>query len=258
MTVKNDAYLIDLDGTIYHGTNPIPAAKRFIERLQAANIPYLFVTNNSTKTPEDVAENLTQNHHIPTTPDQVYTSALATADYVKKLAGGKAKKVYLIGEEGLKIALEDAGLKLVDNQDADYVVMGLDRQFDYHKLTIGTLAIQAGAKFIATNADTNLPSEKGMMPGAGSLVAAMQTATGQTPIIIAKPSLPIMEGALDRLGHPAHPVMVGDNYNTDILAGINAKIDTLLVYTGVSSRDDIAKVAAKPTYEINNFDEWSF
>lgn len=253
---KYNAYLIDLDGTIYHGKQPIPAAKRFIERLQTAKIPYLFVTNNSTKTAKDVADNLTINHGIKTTVDQVYTSAMATADYVKGLADD-GQKVYLIGEAGLKDGLENAGIDLVPADEANVVVMGLDRHFTYQKLKEATFAIARGAQFIATNADTNLPSEEGMLPGAGSLVAALKTATGVEPTIIAKPEAPIMEGALAKLNHPDRPVMVGDNYNTDILAGIKNGLDTLLVYTGVSKPAEVAKEVNQPTDFVANFDEWS-
>lgn len=252
-----DAYLIDLDGTIYHGKNPIPEAKRFIDRLKDAKVPYLFVTNNSTKTAAAFADDLTKLHNIETTPEQVYTSAMATADYVANDDAVKGvKTIYLIGEAGLKEAFNRPEFKLVDDAHADYVVMGLDREFNYQKLMTATFAIQKGAKFIATNADTNLPSEKGMLPGAGSLVAALQTASGVQPTIIAKPEAPIMQGALKRLDNPEKPIMVGDNYQTDILAGIQNGLSTLLVYTGVSTKKQVAEKDVQPTHEIDNFDQW--
>lgn len=253
-----DAYLIDLDGTIYHGKNKIPEAKHFIDRLKAAGIPYLFVTNNSTKTAEAFADDLTTLHDIKTSPKQVYTSAMATADYVASdTAGPKEKKVYLIGEAGLKEAFARPDIKVVPADEANYVVMGLDRTFNYEKLTEATFAIQRGARFIATNADTNLPSEKGMLPGAGSLVAAIETASGVKATIIAKPEAPIMEGALKRLKQPKKPIMVGDNYQTDILAGIQNGLATLLVYTGVSTKEQVAAKDIQPTHVIENFDQWS-
>ncbi|KRN52637.1 HAD family sugar phosphatase [Fructobacillus fructosus KCTC 3544] len=253
-----DAYLIDLDGTIYHGKNPIPEAKRFVHRLQEANIPYLFVTNNSTKTAEAFAEDLTRLHGIKTSKEQVYTSAMATADYVASDSFKKGlKKVYLIGEAGLEEAFTRPEIQLVSYDQADYVVMGLDRSFTYQKLMEATFAIQRGARFIATNADTNLPSEKGMLPGAGSLVAALKTATGVAPTIIAKPEAPIMQGALKRLNNPKKPIMVGDNYQTDILAGIQNGLATLLVYTGVSTKEQIQQKEIKPTHEVEHFDQWS-
>lgn len=250
-------YLIDLDGTIYHGQKRLPSGKRFIERLKESNAHYLFVTNNSTLTTADVAKNLSENHDIPTTADQVYTSALATADYLKSHAEPNQKRVFMVGEAGLGEALTSRGFELVNDEQADFVVAGLDRQFTYEKLTTATLAIQNGAQFIATNRDTNLPNERGMLPGAGSLIAAIETATATHPVVIAKPELPIMTGALALANiAPSEALMVGDNYNTDILAGINAHIDTLLVYSGVSTPEEIAKVSTKPTYTVTTLDEW--
>ncbi|MFR8086371.1 MAG: TIGR01457 family HAD-type hydrolase [Leuconostoc gelidum] len=249
-------YFIDLDGTIYQGKTKYPSGKRFIDRLQKADIPYLFVTNNSTKNPVDVANNLTNNHDIPTTPEQVYTSAMATADYLS-LHMPLSTKIYVIGEIGLTESLTNAGFTLVNDAHADAVVVGLDRHVTYQKLTIATSAIKSGAKFIATNNDTNLPTENGLAPGAGAIIAAVQTATQTTPLIIAKPESPIMTGALQRMAvKEADVVMVGDNYNTDILAGINNNIDTLLVYSGVSTPEQVKQVIPKPTYAVQSLDDW--
>ncbi|MDR3190050.1 MAG: TIGR01457 family HAD-type hydrolase [Lactobacillaceae bacterium] len=252
---KYQGYFIDLDGTIYQGTTPIPAAKRFIQRLEAAGVDYLYLTNNSTKTPEMVADFLTQQHGIPTTTAQVYTSAMATADYVATLPD--VQRVLVVGEVGLRNAITAKGFEIVDTKPADAVVIGMDRQLTYDKLREATFAIQAGAKFIATNIDTNLPTELGMQPGAGALVAALQTAVQQEPVVIGKPYTLIMDGALQVTGHTKDEVvMVGDNYNTDILAGLNSDIATLLVYTGVSTPDQVHAAKLQPTHEINNFDEW--
>lgn len=254
---KYKAYFIDLDGTIYQGSKKFASGKRFIDRLKAANIPYLFVTNNSTKSPADVAANLTINHQIDTTTDQIYTSAMATADYLKALATPQQTRVLVVGEIGLEEALLDAGFSLVQDDNADFVVAALDRTFTYDKLMYATLAIQHGAKFIATNRDTNLPNERGMLPGAGAIVAAIETATQVMPTVIAKPETPIMTGSLQKLRVAKEDVvMVGDNYNTDILAGINTGIDTLLVYSGLSTHEQINQVAIKPTHEIENLDDW--
>ena len=253
---RYQTYFIDLDGTIYQGKKQYPSGKRFIERLRASHTPYLFVTNNSTKTPEEVAQNLSQNHGILTTPDQIYTSAMATADHLQTLVPAHAK-ILVIGETGLKTALQAANFTLVNDKNADVVVVGLDRTFNYDKLTQATLAIQAGATFIATNSDNNLPTEQGMLPGAGTLVMALQTATQTTPTIIAKPQAPIMVGALQRMAvAKADVLMVGDNYQTDILAGINNGIDTLLVYSGVSTPEQIAHMPKKPTHEVASLDDW--
>ncbi|AIG65892.1 TIGR01457 family HAD-type hydrolase [Weissella tructae] len=254
--LKYDAYFIDLDGTIYAGTESFPAAKRFMEKLKASDSSYLFVTNNSTKTPEEVAAFLTEQHGIVTTPEDIYTSAMATADYV---AGQGYQRVMMIGEHGLKTALENKGLTLVTEGTADVVVVGLDRDINYDKLMHATLAIQNGAAFVATNVDTNLPNERGLLPGAGTIVAAVKTATQQEPVVVGKPEKIIMQEALKRTGLKANQVvMVGDNYQTDILAGINAEMDTLLVYTGVSTPEQVAEKPVQPTHVVNALDEWEF
>ncbi|MBT2731981.1 TIGR01457 family HAD-type hydrolase [Carnobacterium sp. ISL-102] len=254
--MKYKGYLIDLDGTMYLGKEPIPAASRFIKRLQENKIPYLFVTNNSSKTQKEVADNLIQNFGVQTAEDEVYTSSLATADYLTSLGGGK--KVYIIGETGIRSALKNAGF-VEDETNPDYVVVGLDRQVTYQDFETATLAIQKGARFIATNKDTNLPSDKGMVPGAGSLVALLIASTRVQPTFIGKPEAIIMEAATKTIGLTKEEViMVGDNYETDILAGINNDVDTLLVLTGFTSLKDLEHVEQQPTYLLNSLDEWVF
>lgn len=248
-------YMIDLDGTMYRGKEKIPAAKGFIERLQAQGLPFLFVTNNSTQEPEKVVANLAQNFDIHVTVENVFTSALATADYLADLAPEK-RTVYAIGEIGLKKALLSRGF-VFEEQRPDYAVVGLDYDATYHKFELATLAIKRGAKFIGTNADTNLPNERGLVPGAGSLIALVERATQQNAVMIGKPATIIMEKALAQMGLQKSDVaMVGDNYMTDIKAGINFGIDTILVYTGVSTPELVAKQAIKPTHEISSLDEW--
>ena len=252
---KYAGYMIDLDGTIYRGKEKIPAAKRFIERLQEHDIPFLFVTNNSTQAPIKVVENLANNFDIHVKEENVYTSALATADYIADLDKDK-RCVYVIGEVGLKQAILDRGFRF-EETNPDYVVVGLDYDVTYHKFELATLAIKRGAKFIGTNADTNLPNERGLVPGAGSVIALVECSTQQKATYIGKPETIIMEKALERLGLPKDEVvMVGDNYMTDIKAGINFGIDTMLVYTGVSTRELVRKQEIAPTIELGSLDEW--
>ena len=252
---KYAVYMIDLDGTIYRGKEKIPAAKRFIERLQEHDIPFLFVTNNSTQAPIKVVENLANNFDIHVKEENVYTSALATADYIADLDKDK-RSVYVIGEVGLKQAILDRGFRF-EETNPDYVVVGLDYDVTYHKFELATLAIKRGAKFIGTNADTNLPNERGLVPGAGSVIALVECSTQQKATYIGKPETIIMEKALERLGLPKDEVvMVGDNYMTDIKAGINFGIDTMLVYTGVSTRELVRKQEIAPTIELGSLDEW--
>lgn len=163
----------------------------------------------------------------------------------------------MIGEEGLEKALLAKGFELVSQAPADAVAIGLDRDVTYEKILQGTLAIQQGAKFVATNPDTNLPTERGLVPGAGSVVAFLATAVEPEPVVIGKPQDIIMTGALDKLQITrSQALMVGDNYNTDIKAGLNADIDTLLVYSGVSKKADVAKEVQQPTHWVDSLDDW--
>lgn len=255
MTANYQAYFIDLDGTTYKGKKRIPAAARFIKRLQLAGKQVLFVTNNSTRSPQFVADNLAQNHAINVGPENIYTTALATADYLDQVAGER-RSVYVVGESGLREALAAKGFK-DDDQDPDFVVVGLDSHVTYEKLEKAVLLIRAGAKFIGTNADSNLPNERGMVPGAGSLVKLVEYATQQKPLMIGKPEKIIMEMALKRVGlTTADAVMVGDNYHTDIQAAINVGMDSLLVYTGLSRPAEVEQEEIQPTYTVATLDDW--
>lgn len=248
-------YMIDLDGTIYRRKDKIPAAKRFIERLQQYDIPFLFVTNNSTRSPQKIVDNLANNFDIHVSLDNVYSSAIATADYIADL-DTKKRSVYVIGELGLKQEILKRGF-VFDEEHPDYVVIGLDYDVTYHKLELATLAVRAGAKLIGTNPDTNLPSERGMIPSAGALIASVEYSTQQKATIIGKPESIIMEKALEKMNLNKKDVaMIGDNYQTDILAGINFGMDTIIVYTGLSTPEDIKKVKIKPTHEVESLDEW--
>lgn len=256
MSKNYQGYFIDLDGTTYKGKKRIPAAARFIKRLQNAGKQVMFVTNNSTRSPEFVANNLAQNHGINVGPENVYTTALATADYLDKVAGQR-RLVYVVGESGLREALHRRGF-IVDEQAPDYVIVGLDSHVTYEKLEKAVLLIRAGAKFIGTNADSNLPNEKGMVPGAGSLVKLVEYATQQKPVMIGKPEKIIMEMALNQVGlNKREVIMVGDNYRTDIQAAINVGMDSLLVYTGLSKPAEVAKMAVQPTYTVETLDDWN-
>ncbi|WP_283588187.1 TIGR01457 family HAD-type hydrolase [Limosilactobacillus viscerum] len=255
MSHHYQGYFIDLDGTTYKGKEKIPAAARFISRLQAAGKKVLFVTNNSTRSPEFVATNLRNNHDIDVEPGNVYTTALATADYLDGIAGNK-RRVYVVGESGLREALAEKGFT-VDEKAPDFVIVGLDSHVTYEKLEKAVLLIRAGAKFIGTNADSNLPNEKGMVPGAGSLVKLVEYATQQEPVMIGKPEKIIMQMALKRVNlEKKKVIMVGDNYRTDIQAAINVGMDSLLVYTGLSKPEEVAKMAVQPTYTVRSLDDW--
>lgn len=249
-------YLIDLDGTIYRGSEPIPTGRRFVEQLQARKIPFLFLTNNTTKTPETVANRLANEFSIHVGPETVYTATLATIDYMNDAA--KGKKVYVIGEPGLIDPILSAGY-VWEEENPDYVVVGLDTDVTYEKFVTATLAIQKGATFIGTNPDKNIPTERGLLPGAGSVIALVEASTQQKAIYIGKPEAIIMDKAVEILGMEKSDVlMVGDNYTTDILAGINNDIDSLLVLSGFTQKADVPTLPVPPTYLVDSLDEWHF
>ncbi|RKL65467.1 TIGR01457 family HAD-type hydrolase [Salipaludibacillus neizhouensis] len=247
-------YLIDLDGTMYRGEEKIEAASRFVQKLIEKELPYLFVTNNSSRTPKQVADKLV-SMGIPTTEGHVFTTSMATAQYIDE-THGKAN-TFMIGENGLEEALINQGLKVTD-KDVDVVVMGIDRNITYEKLSIACLAIRNGARFLSTNGDVAIPTERGLLPGNGSLTSVVRVSTGVEPTFIGKPESIIVDQALEVLGVPLDDtVMVGDNYQTDIMAGINANMDTLLVHTGVTSKEQLAIEKKKPTWSIDSLDDWT-
>ncbi|WP_088071335.1 TIGR01457 family HAD-type hydrolase [Gottfriedia luciferensis] len=246
-------YLIDLDGTMYRGEEQIEEASLFIKALKEKNIPYLFVTNNSTRRPEQVAEKL-NSFNIPTTKEQVFTTSNATANYIKEKKENAT--VYMIGEEGLEFALEEVGLKITDD-NPDFVISGLDRSINYEKLAKACIAVRNGAIFISTNGDIAIPTERGLLPGNGSLTSVIAVSTTVKPIFIGKPESIIMEQALKVLGVPKEEtLMIGDYYDTDIMAGINTGIDTLLVHTGVTTKEMLSNYDKQPTYSIDSLEEW--
>ncbi|MBU9722132.1 MULTISPECIES: TIGR01457 family HAD-type hydrolase [Bacillaceae] len=250
-------YLIDLDGTMYRGEEKIEAASYFVKNLADRNLPYLFVTNNSSRTPEQVAEKLI-TLDIPATAEHVFTTSMATSNYIHERS--PEARVYMIGEEGLEEALKENGLQLVEvEKNVDVVVMGIDRDINYEKLSKACLAVRAGALFISTNGDVAIPTERGLLPGNGSLTSVVHVSTGVKPIFIGKPESIIVNQALEVLGTSLEEtVMVGDNYQTDILAGINAGMDTIIVHTGVTSKEHLKEIEVQPTWSIDSLYEWKF
>lgn len=247
-------YIIDLDGTMYRGNQVIKDAIPFIQTLIENDFSYVFLTNNSTMTVEQVADKLT-NMGIHATPQNICTTSMATATYIKRQ--NPHARCYVIGEEGLRDAIKKAGLQLVDDENCDYVVIGLDRSITYEKLAIGSLALQRGATFVSTNSDVAIPGERGLLPGNGSLTSVLAVATGKKPIFIGKPEEIIVNEALKLVGTKrADTLLVGDNYDTDIKAGIHAGIDTLMVFTGVTPFESYETLEEKPTHYVKSLKEW--
>lgn len=231
-------FLIDLDGTMYAGNKKVPHADEFIKLLKDKKIPHLFVTNNSSRTPEMVAEHL-QHLGIDAEPSDVFTSAQAASQYILEMQTGH--RVAFVGETGLEQALLQAGLELTDRQP-EFVVQGIDKQFTYQKLITTVRHIRGGATYILTNPDHLTPSDDGEIPGAGSIAAAIQIASQVQPIVVGKPSPIIMNYAVQKLGLPPETVwVVGDNPVTDIGAGQAVGCKTALVLTGLATKETVMK-----------------
>lgn len=250
-----DAFLLDLDGTVYRGKERIPEAVDFVKTLKEKELRYLFVTNNSTRTKEAVAEQLS-GFGIPCTANDVLTTSIATASYIKSQKENAS--VYYIGEDGLKQAMELENLRYEENHP-DYVAFGMDRQITYEKYAKACLAVRAGAKFVSTNPDVALPNERGLMPGNGSLTSVISVSTGVAPVFIGKPEPIIIEQALKKIGtSKERTLMIGDNYDTDIMAGIRSGLDSLIVLTGVTSEQVLKMKSVQPTYALHSLSEWQF
>jgi 4-nitrophenyl phosphatase len=241
--------LIDLDGVVYTGREPIPGAAEFLAEARRRSLKFLLLTNNSTTSPELVAERL-RSMGIEVTPEEILTSAQAAAAYVAAHATSGAR-VRIVGEAGLRQAAEAEGLLIVEDGElgAEWVIAGLDRAFTYEKLTSATRAIMAGAHFVATNADALLPIEGGqVVPGAGSIVAAIQTASAVVPVVVGKPEPGLFEHGLKRFGglSPSQVAMIGDRLDTDVVGGQRAGLRTILVLSGVTTPAEAATASPQP------------
>ncbi|HWK23544.1 MAG TPA: TIGR01457 family HAD-type hydrolase [Ureibacillus sp.] len=252
---KYRAYCFDLDGTVYRGKEGIDSAIQFIHKLQNEKLEYFFVTNNSSKTPEQLQKVLA-DIGIDSPTNRIYSSALTTAKYVEQHYNDAS--IFMIGSDGIRAALEAQGLKLVDTDEAkpDVVVMGIDRTIDYMKLVKASLAVQGGAKLIGTNEDIRFPSELGFLPGNGSFVRLVANVAQTEPTFVGKPSPVMLEVIQQEYGFAKEEmVMIGDNYDTDILCGIRFGCDTIHVNTGVVSTEIVLQKEQKPTYCIESLNE---
>lgn len=245
-----EAFIFDMDGVLYRGKQALPGVNEIIAALEARGLPYLLATNNSTATPADYVRRMA-GYGVTVTESHLQTSATATRDYLKReLPDGAV--LLPIGAAALTEQLQ-AGttFKITDDpaEDVAAVVVGLDQGFTYERMTRSMKAIRNGARFIATNADATLPVEDGVLPGAGTMIAAIATASGRQPTVIGKPETLMMTSAVAQLGTSASKtVMIGDRLDTDILAAARAGLTTALVLTGVTTRDDLAGSDIVPDY----------
>jgi NagD protein len=246
------SYLIDMDGVIVRGSELIPGADAFLDRLHQRQIKFLILTNNPLYTPRDLQHRL-QRIGVNITTEHLYTAALATAHFLKtQQPNGTA---FVIGESGLTNALHDVGYVLTDH-DPDYVVVGETTSLNYERLTQAVRWVSKGARFIATNPDPSGPGEGGLVPACGAITAFIETATGVQPYFIGKPNPLMMRTALRYLNEHSHnAIMVGDRMDTDIRVGTEAGLETILVLTGVSTREMVEKYPYRPTRIVESVAE---
>jgi len=247
------ALLIDMDGVLYRGDTPIVGAQAFLAWLTQRGFPFLLVTNNSTLDASAYERKLA-GMGIAVPAQRILTSAMATADYLARNLG-PGTRVLMIGESGLECSLRERGIEISD-QAPQAVVVGMDRHITYAKLRTATLAIRAGAQFIATNSDRTLPTEAGIVPGAGAIVAALVAATDRAPVIIGKPEPPLLELAIAKLGQPPElTAALGDRLETDIAGGKRLRLPTILVLSGVTEQPPPPQSDLHPTWTFRSVRE---
>jgi NagD protein len=229
------SWLMDMDGVLVHEEHLIPGADRFIARLREREIPFLVLTNNSIYTPRDLAARL-RTTGIDLPEEAIWTSALATARFLEsQRPEGSA---FIIGEAGLSTALHEAGYTLTD-RSPDYVVLGETRTYSFERITRAIRLIEAGARFICTNPDATGPSIDGPLPATGSVAALISRATGVEPYFVGKPNPLMMRSALNAIdAHSETAAMIGDRMDTDVVSGIEAGMETVLVLSGLTTRAD--------------------
>ncbi len=239
--------IIDMDGVLWRGDNPLPGLVEFFATLRRRGITFVLATNNATQTPEQYLAKLARMG-VQAAREEILTSSQATAIYLTQHSANGAR-VYVIGEDGIRQALRESGFKLLDlyQVEAEYVVVGMDRGLSWDKLATATLNIRAGAQFIGTNGDASLPTERGIIHGNGSILAALSTATGVTPTVIGKPEPIMYQQAMARLGGSASDTWaLGDRLETDILGARRAGIPSILVLSGVATREELAACDYQP------------
>jgi HAD superfamily hydrolase (TIGR01457 family) len=242
------AVLVDLDGVMYRGSEAVPGSAAVVDKVRALGTPLLFLTNNSSRTPEAVAAKL-EGMGVPASPAEILTSAVATAVMLENEGVG-GQTAFVVGEEGIKKALARAGVSIRQGEprSVDLVVVGIDRSADYAKLRTASLLVERGARLIATNGDGSYPAPDGLWPGAGALLAAIVATTGASPLIVGKPSRPLFEAAQKMTGAQA-PLVVGDRLDTDIAGAAAMGWDSLLVWTGAAQPSELVRTTHLPTYD---------
>lgn len=244
-----ECWLTDMDGVLVHENHPVPGAAELLRQWRDEGKPYLVLTNNSIFTPRDLSARLRASGlHVP--EEAIWTSALATADFLRsQKAGGSA---FVIGEAGITTALHEAGFIMTET-DPDYVVIGETRNYSFEAITKAIRLIGGGSRFIATNPDATGPSADGPLPATGAVAALITKATGREPYVVGKPNPMMFRSAMNKIGaHSENTGMIGDRMDTDIVAGIEAGLHTILVLTGISDLAEIDRYPFRPDEVLNS------
>ncbi|CAD6006851.1 HAD-IIA family hydrolase [Agreia sp. COWG] len=238
-----ECWLTDMDGVLVHENRALPGAAELLQQWRDEGKPYLVLTNNSIYTPRDLSARLRASGLV-VPEESIWTSALATAAFLKQqMPGGSA---FVIGEAGITTALHEAGFIMTDT-NPDYVVVGETRNYSFEAITRAIRLISAGARFIVTNPDATGPSAEGPMPATGAVAALITKATGMEPYVVGKPNPMMFRSALNRIGaHSENTGMIGDRMDTDVVAGIEAGLHTILVLTGISDQAEIERYPFRP------------
>ena len=246
------SWLMDMDGVLVREESPIPGADQFLARLRELGLPHLVLTNNSIYTQRDLSARLAASG-IEVPDESIWTSALATARFLgEQRPHGSA---FVIGESGLTTALHAVGYTMTE-RNPDYVVLGETRTYSFERITHAIRLITEGARFIATNPDPSGPSALGPIPATGAVAALISRATGADPYYVGKPNPLMMRSALNAIGaHSESTVMVGDRMDTDVIAGLEAGMDTVLVLTGVTTREEAERFPYRPTRIVDSIAE---
>ena len=238
-----ECWLTDMDGVLVHENEALPGAAELLQQWTDSGTPFLVLTNNSIFTPRDLSARLRASGlNVP--EDRIWTSALATADFLKsQMPGGTA---FVIGEAGITTALHEAGFIMTETAP-DYVVVGETRNYSFEAITKAIRLILGGARFIATNPDATGPSKDGPMPATGAIAALITKATSREPYVVGKPNPMMFRSAMNKIGaHSENTGMIGDRMDTDIVAGIEAGLHTILVMTGISDEAEINRYPFRP------------
>ena len=245
-------FICDMDGVIYHGNRLIPHVNEFIDWLEKNGKQFLFLTNGSGRSPRELAQKL-ERMGLHVGQEHFYTSAQATASFLESQCEGGS--VYVIGEPGLTYALYEAGFSMND-VNPDYVVFGATTSLNYEQIQKAARLVMGGAKLIGTNSDLTDPSEDGIIPACRALISPIEMATGRKAYFVGKPNPLMMRHAVKKLGcHRTDAILIGDRMDTDIIAGIETEIDTVLVLSGVTGMNDLEKFPYRPKYILNHVGE---